>query len=648
MKLTGDIPPRALSLAAAFILVATGAIYSLGLTGPYVFDDYWVLTPVEKWFADELSWQQSLAPDRRSIVDSRPVAMASFMLTTWLGGVGALPTKLGNVLLHLLCGALIWRLASRLFAIDNATRAHAQLLGLLVAAVWLLHPLHVSTVLYAVQRMSQLSTTFALLCVLTYMSARQSLSAGETRRGTLKLFVIFPTLFVLGILSKQNAAIIPYLCLVIEVAHRKESWRSHNAISASFFLAFAIVPAIVALTYLATHPGVVLDGYKDYDFSLQERLLTQPRALMSYIKATLLPYSPAMGLYTDDFIVSGSLIRPVSTMLSIGVITLTSVAAFCARRWSPLFFAGWLFFIVCHLVESSFLPLEMYYEHRNYLSSVGLLIAVFGLGAAAISRFRSHMHRLTRMALPVAIALLATLSVATMGRVTLWQDFESMVRQGVRHHPDSMRAVSDLASVALNRSDYVLARSAVAGLIESEEPRKRIFGRLHMAAIACYEGTSADLGNLELAVADAQESVSLYEAQMVKLFDNATQFGECAQMTGTFARALQQIVDAAVEQPETSPNKHVSREVIARLYMRSHQWPEAERQAEISWNAHPHPPTGALLAHLYLRNHRHDDAAAVITRLQTMIPTGDVGGQRALRMLLAALPEAQQRDGQHE
>ncbi|MCY0536413.1 hypothetical protein, partial [Klebsiella pneumoniae] len=58
--------------------------------------------------------------------------------------------------------------------------------------------------------------------------------------------------------------------------------------------------------------------------------------------------------------------------------TLTG-ASLAARKRAPSIPAGWFFFLVAHLVESSFLPLEMYYEHRNYLPSFGLLLAATGL-----------------------------------------------------------------------------------------------------------------------------------------------------------------------------------------------------------------------------------------------------------------------------
>jgi hypothetical protein len=75
------------------------------------------------------------------------------------------------------------------------------MLASLLAAIWLLHPLNASTVLYAVQRMAQLSALFVLAAVWAYLAARAQLAAGRTRRALLGLFVLVPLLVVAGLLS---------------------------------------------------------------------------------------------------------------------------------------------------------------------------------------------------------------------------------------------------------------------------------------------------------------------------------------------------------------------------------------------------------------------------------------------------------------
>src|SRR5690606_27089405 len=124
---------------------------------------------------------------------ARPVSMASFMLSAWLGGgIEAFPFKLGNLIVHLLCGVLGWWILRRLLQLDARLAQRADTWALFAAAIWLVHPLQVSTVLYVVQRMAQLATLFTLASVAVYLIARQQLDDRRTWQSRAGLFLLFP------------------------------------------------------------------------------------------------------------------------------------------------------------------------------------------------------------------------------------------------------------------------------------------------------------------------------------------------------------------------------------------------------------------------------------------------------------------------
>src|SRR5690606_5451195 len=83
-----------------------------------------------------------------------------------------------------------------------------------VAATWLLHPLLVSTVLYAVQRMAQLSTFFTLLALLAWLKAR---TADKPRSFYFFGWFVMPAMSLLAMLSKENGALLPLYFLLLEV-----------------------------------------------------------------------------------------------------------------------------------------------------------------------------------------------------------------------------------------------------------------------------------------------------------------------------------------------------------------------------------------------------------------------------------------------
>lgn len=627
-------------LVSASVLLA-GLIYWQGVAGPYLFDDFWNLAPIEKWAAGSVSWRQALLPNPNSIVDSRPVAMASFMLTTWLSGPGAIPLKVGNLLMHALCGAAGWLVMRHAFRCDPKLKAAATMLASIGTAVWLLHPIHVSTVLYAVQRMTQLSAFFTLLAVLAYLVGREAADRGVGRRSLPLLFLAFPLLWGLGVLSKQNAIVAPFLCLVLEVAYFRGPAAKRRGAQV-FFVAFALIPSILAVILLALRPDIVTAGYVDWDFTLAQRILTQPRVLMSYIGALLIPYAPAMGLYTDDYVLSNGLLDPVTTLLAILALLGISYAAIKLKTRAPSFFAGWFFFLVAHSLEAGPLPLEMYYEHRNYLPSFGLIIAVLSLGTVLYEAFARRATNPELILRTGCLLLLAALSTATLGRALLWQENRAIVEQGVTHHPASLHAAMDAVAIAVDDSDYRRAIEILEPQTRSESARVRMVARLYVASIQCVRGPRLDPTILDEVVADALPRLTVYDVQMMKSLEKATQQPACrGKVEGRVADTYAALLSAAVLQPESGPNKTVPRDLTARLYTRAGNWSSAEAQARQAWRAGFNPPTGALLARIYLHTGQVGEAKAVIGQLSTRIDPRDLGGQAELTKLRELAGEAE-------
>lgn len=613
-------------------LVVTVALYWMGLSGPFIFDDAWNLEPVRLWLGGRASLWEAIFP-QPSLVFSRPVAMGSFALTTWLFGDTSFSFKLGNLIVHLACGVLGWMVLRRVLARDTRLAPHAELLAALAAAIWLLHPLQVSTVLYAVQRMAQLSTFFTLAAVLCYLSARQRLIEGRTRSAWVQLFVGFPAMLLLGVLSKQNAAVAPAICLVLELSYFAASAPRHRSLPA-FFGVFLVLPALAVIALLIAAPEKLMATYADWDFGPWERLLTQSRALVDYIGMLLLPRGPLMGLYTDDFAVSQGLLSPISTLFSLLALTAVSVAAIAWRKRAPSFFAGWFFFLVAHSVESSFLPLEMYYEHRNYLPSLGLFLAVFGL-VSLLPPIRTNVLAPRTLGLAAATGFILLLCVATLFRVLVWQDMATIAQLGVKTHPESQRARFDVAAWALERGDYDTALDTMRYLAASDNPRHRQMGYLSVVAINCMRGR--DEGNvqaLELAAAANLPRLTTFEAQAFGRLGGATRDKGCGGLErGVIARYMKQILDTAHTQPETATPKWFARYALAEIYARDNQWNAAQVQAELAWKGGRDQKVGLFLADIYVQNGELQLASALLAELEKVIKPYDKMGQSALAKL---------------
>lgn len=608
-------------------LVLAPAIYALGLTGPFLLDDFVNLQPVLHWSEGGIDLQTLIAQNSSGPF-GRPVAMASFAASAALFGTTSFGFKLGNLLLHLLIGVIVWRVAARLFSLDVRLSTRASLLGALIAAVWLLHPLNVSTVLYAVQRMAQLSALFALLAVWAFVLGRQALEQQRLRAAIAWLFVGFPVLLITGLLSKENAAVAVAICLAVEITLLAGATR-HRAVVRGFFAVFLVLPVLALGVLLISSPDSLLGGYDARAFSMAERLLTQPRALMDYLALILLPNGPRMGLYTDDFIVSSGLLTPPATLLALALVVGATIMALFARRRVPAIACGWLFFLAAHGVESTFLPLEIHFEHRNYLPMVGMLIAAAAGFAMLAGSVSIEPKARTRLGTLLVLVLLAVLAFATLGRVLVWGNAEAIARQGVTYNPESLRAHADLASWLTREGRHQEAIAVMMALSDSDRPDNRVFGHIGVVTSQCLAGQSPDLSHLDLAADAAQPRLTSSVTHAVRVLMAAEREGKCEGLTKTaIAKTASALLARAQGQSASSEPIWLMSYYVAKLHHEAGNKALALEYARRAWIAdRSDPPIGELLVRLLIAESALDDAERIAQEVLQRLQSNDNQGR---------------------
>ncbi|MEZ5461945.1 hypothetical protein [Dokdonella sp.] len=432
---------RYLSAVVATIVLCL-AVYWTSLGGGFLFDDYYNLldnaalraigTSAQDWMAVAMSSDAGML--------RRPVSMLSFGLDTVLFGMNPWAFKAVNLLIHLANGALLYLLALRLVPRlpsnpHSASHSDSRWVALLIAALWLLHPLNVSTVAYIVQRMTELSALFTLCGLLWYTDARLRMTRGEP--GLLRSIAGLCFFGLLAILSKESGALIFALAWVVEITcfQFETIQPKQNRILKAFFLTSVGLPLLLLFAFVVTHPDWLSQAYALRDFSLAERLLTEARVLCHYLLWIIVPNPGWMALYHDDIVISTRLLEPAGTLFAILFIAVVIASAWLLRKRYPAysFAAGW--FLVGHAMESSFLPLEIVFEHRNYLPMMGLIL---GLAALIIPWVRSRLTLRSTMVL--GIALTAGLAGLTAVRTLQWSDPLTLAIAEARHHPASARS----------------------------------------------------------------------------------------------------------------------------------------------------------------------------------------------------------------
>lgn len=433
-------------LAAGLVLLLLSAVlvYWPGLAGDFLFDDRSNLALLGYYgVIDDWStfWQYILSGF--SGPTGRPVSFFSFLLDANHWPADPWPFKRTNLVIHCLVGIVLFGLARSILRAVGYSAGKAGWAALLASAIWLLHPFWVSTTLYVVQRMAQLAALFTLAGLWAWVELRRK------RRPALDAWwVVFGLgavwgLGLLAVLSKENGALLPAFVLVLEVTVLASMDARREVSPTREFRFFRWVLLGVPLVFVALFmarglPGLVAGDPGQRDFTPLERLLTEGRILWDYVFQVLVPRPYPGGLFNDKIAVSSGIFSPWTTALAWAAWVAVIALAIRLRRRFPLFSLAVLFFLAGHLLESSFIQLELYFEHRSYLPA-----ALFAVPIAAWWLFLARVPRDIRMAVPVG--LLIALAGMTYLRADLWSSPYQQALKWAEVNPDSPRAQNHLA-----------------------------------------------------------------------------------------------------------------------------------------------------------------------------------------------------------
>lgn len=628
MLIRRDLLPHALVTFSCLLAVL---VYWIGLSGPFLLDDPANLQSIQAWLKGELElW--SILFGRGGGTFGRPVSMATFAINAWIGGFTPFSLKVGNLLVHLLCGLLIFFLLGRLLHRDPRLREKSQWVSAIIASLWLLHPLHASTVLYVVQRMAQLSSLIILLGLIVYLNARERLERGPSRSGGLTILVGVPLLTALGFLAKENGILLPLLCALMEFAYFQKQPRPR--VVRIFIVAFVFLPIAAALTWCISNPDWLSRSYVGRDFDLIERLLSQTRALCDYIWKLVVPNPPTMGIHTDGFAVSHGLLDPPSTLIACLFLTGASLVFWFLRKRAPTLFFGWFFFLLAHALESGVIALELYFEHRNYLPSVGILLLVVSL----VSLLGDLLSRQGVGISPIGKLLLwgtlVVLVAGTHGRARVWRSDLLIAESSLQAHPESIRAAAYMLGVALDHGDIDTANRMITRLTSSERPRNRSLGHAYRVFVDCVYLHSAHPEDLDSFLATAPMPVTIWEAQPFGVLYQATKSKKCAPLTDQMVgSALARLTDRATAQPDNRREKILLRYQAASYLARARDWNAALAQGKLAWQPMADAPVATPLILAQLNTGNISDAEKTLQEARTRSERGNQTDQQYLDWL---------------
>ena len=434
MESQNQFKRKNLILTSGFLLaflMLTFVVYYPGIHGIFGFDDLPNLSPMGK-YSDYSFWDRFwlFTLEGRAGPTGRPLSLASFYLNDY-----SWPSQAGNfiytnILIHLLNGILVFWLFLKLSKTLKLSEKQQLVIPVFTSVVWLLHPMQTTTVLYIIQRMTELSATFMLSGLILYLQGREKLFDYKIN-GLVTLFLGVGLSLLLAILSKENGILLVAYILVIEFFLLRPFKIAPPAYFNYWLFPAIVFPFVFILLYLGLRTDP--DAFANRNFTLTERLLTEPRILFDYLHHIFIPNMGDFTLFHDDYIISKGLFSPWTTLPAIVGILALMISSFVLRKKYPVIAFAIAWFFASHLIESTVLPLELYFEHRNYLSIAGIVFAV------AWYTFRLIKTNKT-ITLVIASLFLALNTFIVYQNASLWGKPFELVVSWYTNHPQSERA----------------------------------------------------------------------------------------------------------------------------------------------------------------------------------------------------------------
>jgi len=479
-----------LLLGAAVIV--TAIVYWPGVNGGWVFDDYPNIVDnaaihITRGHGTLVSWVNAALSSPASFLH-RPLASITFAMNWMAGNGNPWPFKVTNIAIHLINGVLLFcmlRVLLRLLALRSGTgegdtsridEAAATRLALVVSAAWMLLPINLMAVLYVVQRMESLCQVFVLAGLWAYLHGRwmmlTAIDARRDRRGFVLAVSGIVLGTILGLTSKETAVLLPVFALLAEwillrfarvhvaaADQVTESPRACGAIPSASegdkdrriwwtFVVTLFVPALLGIAWQFKR-ALMPAAYAGRDFTLAQRLLTEPRVLVDYLHWTLLPNPMVLSLYHDEIVPSTGILAPWTTLGSMLLLVALVAVAVWLRNRRPLVSLGIGWFFAAQLLTATFIPLELVYEQRMYFASIGVLLAAGSLLLGL--RWKIALPLLRGFLVAVALVWFAA---ATNLRAQEWSNPLRLAIAEANRHPESPRAVYEAGRLLLITSKY--------------------------------------------------------------------------------------------------------------------------------------------------------------------------------------------------
>lgn len=551
-------PVVGVMLIFVFVLIA----YSNSFQASWHFDDYPAILSNPHLHLNDLqpeSLRNTLfaSPEGGRYLSKkmyRPVPCLSFALNWYFGKDNVVGYHVVNLLVHFLTAVFVYFSTLSILMTPNMKgKYHGQTytIALLTSLIWAVHPIQTQAVTYIVQRMAALSAMFFVLSLWFFMKFR----LGKSRQRYVFLAGC-GLAYILAIGSKENAAILPASLALVEIVFFQNLSGDRGkrlAVWGALACIFLFIMAVIVLTS-SNH----LSGYNHRGFTMTQRLMTEPRVVLFYLSQIILPL-PGRFSIEHDFYLYKTVLDPWTTIPALLAIVALITSGIFQIRKRPIWAFPILFFFLNHVVESTAIPLEIAFEHRNYLPSAFLFLPLAVGCSTAIKYVRKNNRYLSGVVTAGVCLLILFLVGSTFLRNDAWASEKTLWEDALSKAPLRIRPYQNLAFnyyEKIGRYDVALKLYNKALTLSAASP-KRSRAQLLTNIGAIYDKA----GKYQQAYNLFQEALVLAPKELRPRYNSVSSLVGM----GKWEEALRQVDDLILRKPEDRDSHNIKGLILIKL-----------------------------------------------------------------------------------
>jgi len=363
-----------------------------------------------------------------------PVTYLSHMATIQFFGMNPAAHHLVNLGFHLLNTLLLF------FLLLQMTRAKWQ--SAFVAILFAVHPLHVESVVWIVERKDVLSTFFWFLSLWAYIRYCQ--------RPTLQMYLLVCLTFILGLWSKTILVTLPFLFLLLDywplgrlpLDNMGTVWKRvrEKLPLMALSVAFTAIP-IISL------PRQGMNVISAGQYSLLTRLGNALASYVSYLRKMFWPsdlavFYPHPGYSLPAWQIGGSFL----------LLVCVSILVLRARKKQPYLAVGWFWYLGTLLPAMGLVPTgaHLMADRYTYVPLIGIFIMIAWGAPELLAGLRQ------KRSLWIASSLIVVSAVMVSARQQLnhWRTNIALYEHAIRVTKNNFVAHNNLGTALKKQGEY--------------------------------------------------------------------------------------------------------------------------------------------------------------------------------------------------